>query len=109
MSVSQVVVDRWARLAPDASLLRMHREDALQRAQALHPVLGGHMTQGLELVGDEAVTEARIIAVRIDSIVDQVGVGKVPIADRFSPPLEVVLPRESEHPTGHGDGDSLVS
>ena len=87
----------------------MHRPDALHRAQALHPILAGDVTQCFEFVGDEAIAEARVVAVGVDGVVDQIGVGEVPIADRFGPPLEIALPGESEHPTGHGDGDALVS
>ena len=64
---------------------------------------------GLELIGDEPVPEAWVIVVGVEGVVEQVGVGEVPIADWFGSPLEIALPGESEHPTGHGDGDTLVS
>src|ERR1035437_11001699 len=67
------------------------------------------MAQGLELVSDEAIAEARVIAVGVDGVVDQVGVGEIAVADRFGPPLEIALPGEAEHPTSHRDGDALVS
>ena len=51
--------------------------------------------------------KTRVIAMGIESSVDQVGVGEIPIAD-LGPPLEIALLGETEHPTGHGDGDALI-
>jgi hypothetical protein len=67
------------------------------------------VTERLELIGDEAVAETRVVAMSVDGIVDQVGVGEVPIADRFGPPFEIGLLGEAEHPTGQRVGDALVS
>jgi hypothetical protein len=66
------------------------------------------MPRCLELVGDEPIAEAGVVVVGIEGVVDQVGVGEIPIADGFGPPLEVALPGESEHPTGQRDGDAFV-
>jgi hypothetical protein len=73
------------------------------------PVLRGHIAQGLELVRDEPVPEAWVVAMGVEGGVDQVGVGEIPVADRLGPPLEVALLGETEHPTGRGDGDALIS
>jgi hypothetical protein len=42
------------------------------------------MTERLELVGDKPIAEAWVVVVRVDGVVDQVGVGEVPVADRLA-------------------------
>ncbi len=61
----------------------------------------------LELVGQEPVAELRVVLVRVDQRVDQVGVLQVALADRGGEPGVVRLSRVAEHPAGQPHRDAL--
>ena len=77
-------------------------------AKTRHAVLAGDdPVFGMQLIGDEAVAEGRVIGVDLTSGIDQVRVGPVPIGDRVGSPLVEALGGEPEHPAGHLDGDPV--
>jgi len=62
----------------------------------------------VEVIGDESVSQRRIVAVRIDRCVAQVRVRPVAIGRQVgTPPIEGLL-REAQHPAGHRDRDPIV-
>src|SRR5207245_8327381 len=92
-----------------ASLLAVkHREDAVGTAQTLHAVLARR--DGVlcsQLIGDEPITELRIIGVDLASGIDEVCVVPVTLGEGLGPPPVEALRREPEHPAGHLDGDPV--
>jgi hypothetical protein len=65
------------------------------------------MTGALELVGEEPVAELRVIGVRIDERVGDVGVLEVAPAHRSGEPGVVGLSRMTEHPAGQPHRDAF--
>lgn len=55
----------------------------------------------LELIGDQAVAELRVIGVDVVGDVDQVRLLHITIADRGRAPLVEGLLAEAQHPAGH--------
>lgn len=96
-------MDRWARPAPLAAFDRVHREQALGRAQAPDPPLGDLVAAIAQLVGDQAIPELRVITMSVDRGVGRIGVDQVPLAHGSSHPGVVRLPGEPQHPAGHRD------
>jgi hypothetical protein len=77
--LQQVVVHRWSRLAVEATLLGVQREDPLGRAQPPHPVLrSGDAVLG-ELISDEPVPVTGIVDMDVEGSVDQVGIVPIPL------------------------------
>ena len=103
----EVVVDRRSGAATQAPFLRVSRPKSLLGAQAPHPVLRGPVPQALELVGDEAIAEGRVVVVHVDRGVGQIGVVEVPSTAGPSEPLEIALLGELEHPAGHRHGNAF--
>lgn len=91
MSVSQTwlgrgaLKSRWTRSSwtgsgtlPRATLLGEAREQPLGGAQTPHATLAHSHPLALELVGEEAIAEGRVVAVRVDQGVGEIGVLVVP-------------------------------
>lgn len=89
--LEEVIVDRWARAAVEATLSRMVQPDPLVGAEPPDAVLRGLQAQALELVGNEAIAELRVVSVGVDGGVGQVGVLPAPCRDRAPEPLEAGL------------------
>ena len=83
-------------------------EDLLLRADAPHPSFTRDEAGALKLVGDEPVSKDRVIVVRVDGGVGQVGVLIVTRRDRSRKPLVVTLGRELQNPTRHRDGEPVA-
>lgn len=95
---NEVIVDRRAGLEPCPAPAVDHREDAVLRAQPPDPAFTGPQAgTGIDLIGDEPVSEGRIVAVVIDGSVDQVRFFPVPGRDRVGGPLVVGLSGEIQH------------
>ena len=103
----QVVVDRGPRFAVQAPLLRKHRPDPVVPAQALTPILTSRDALPREFIGDEAVSERRIVVVDIQGGVDQVRIRPVPFRHRACSPPVIALLAEFQHPAGHRHGDTV--
>ncbi|GAA3310905.1 hypothetical protein GCM10017710_08730 [Arthrobacter ramosus] len=107
-------MDRRAGLEPGPAPAVDHREDAVLRAQPPDPAFTGHGTgTGVDLIGDEPVSEGRIVAVMIDGGVDQMRFFPVPGRDGVGGPLVVGLSGEIQYPqdtaTGTLIGASLAA
>ena len=63
------------------------------------------MAGAVELVGEEPVTERRVITMGIDQSVRQIGVGQGPQADRVRPPRAVRLGGEAQDPQVNRTGN----
>lgn len=83
----QGVVDRRPRPVVSPGLLREGGTDLLLRAQPPDQVLAGCNAIAGQFLCDESVPERWIVAVDVDSHVDQVGVVPVPRRDRIGVPL----------------------
>jgi len=55
----------------------------------------------VDRVGDEPVTELRIVTVHVEDRVQQMRIVPVPLVHRVSEPAVVRLGREAQHPAGH--------
>jgi len=79
----QIVVHRRTCLEAFPAPPGDRRVDAVQLAEAMHPVLGrGDAMLRRKLIGDEAVAEHRVFDVNGPGGIDQVRVVPVPGADR---------------------------
>lgn len=65
------------------------------------------MAGGGELVGDEPVSEARVVGVHLERGMRGVRVDQVPVTDRIGLPGVERLRRELQHPAGHHDRDPV--
>jgi hypothetical protein len=79
--LQQVVVHWRSRLAVEATLLGVQREDPLERAQPPHPVLRSGDAMLGELISDDPVPVAGIVDVDVEGGVDQVGIVPIPLTD----------------------------
>jgi hypothetical protein len=77
------------------------------RAQPLDTSLTHRVTGPLELVGDEAIAELRVVSMDVDDLIGQVGGVSVPVADGIGLPLVGGLGAEAEHPAGRRDVDAV--
>jgi len=101
--LQQVVVHWRSRLAVEATLLGVQREDPLERAQPPHPVLrSGDAVLG-ELISDEPVPVTGIVDMDVEGGVDQAGIVPIPLTDRGLEPLVVPLGRKPQDPARHHD------
>jgi hypothetical protein len=80
----------------------------MRPAQLVDPGFARPMSTVVELVGDEAVAEARIVPMDVDDGVHEMGIVPVPLGHRIPEPLVEGLGREAEHPTGHRHGSAFV-
>jgi hypothetical protein len=108
VSVDQIVVHgRTGGLRVASALLGGGGPDPVLPAQAMDPPFTDFVASPFEFIGDEAVTELRIIAVDVDDGVGQVGVDEIPITDRVGRPLVEGLSGEAQHPAGHRHREPL--
>jgi hypothetical protein len=60
-----------------------------------------------DLVGQEAVAEFRVVAVRVEQRVGQVRLLELGVGDRGREPAVVGLASDLQHPARHRHGDSI--
>lgn len=78
----------------------------LLRAQPPHPPLRDPVPSSVEFIGDEPVSELRIIGVDVVGGVEQVGILPVPMADWGCSPFVEGLFGKAQDPAGHRHRDS---
>jgi len=89
VTLNEIVVYRWTSFSSQTAFLGENRPYPLLRAQPPHPLLAGYDTGFDEFIGDEPVSECRIIMVNTQSSVDQMGIVPVPLRARIHFPLAV--------------------
>ena len=105
VTLRQVVVNGRSGAFGATDALGERAEDLLLGADPPHTSFARDEAGAFELVDDEPVTKDRIVVVRVDCGVGQVGVLVVALRDRTRQPLVVTLGRELEDPTRHRDGE----
>lgn len=76
-------------------------------AQALNPVLTHREALLGELVGDEPVSECRVVCVDVEGGVDEVRIDPVPLGHGAGPPPVLALLAKSQHAAGHRNGNTV--
>lgn len=109
LALHEVVSDCWPwclarRLS---TLLRGGGPDPVGSTELVDPRLAHHVAQVLHLVGQEPVAESRIIVVKVDELVHQVGVVEITLTDGVLEPAVVGLGSDSEHPAGQPHREAL--
>jgi len=78
----EIVVHGWSWLQTPTPSARQHRADPVLATEPMDAILARpDASFGVELVGDEPVTEDRIVGVDLTRGIDEVGIGPVPGAD----------------------------
>jgi hypothetical protein len=104
-----ILLSRWARPAClAAATLAEHAPPAVPTADPPHPPVTPCMAGVSGFVGQQPVAVLRIIVVRVEQRVGEVGLVQLPSSDRGGEPAVVGLAGELEDPARHRDGDPVA-
>lgn len=107
VAFDEVITDRRAGLlAVFSGSFDRVGEQLLLRAQSPHTSLRRPVAGSMEFIGDEPVSELRIVRMDVVGGIEQVCLVPVPVRDRTCTPLVEPLLRKAEHPAGHCHRDT---
>ena len=101
-------MDRWPAFLPDrAFFLPKARPRAVLGADPPCRALGHRLAGVTGFVGEEPITELRVVTVRVEERVGPVGLGQFGVGDGMFEPAVIGLAGELQDPHRHRDRNSV--